>query len=529
MLNKFDSKKIERILSLIGLALFIVLLHWNSYNMPFERDEGEYAYSARVLLDGGLPYRDSFMQKPPMIIYTYAMAELLDPDPFAVWPPRALLSITIFFIALLVRYVVKKEYGAYAGTASMYLIVPMLSLFYISALAANTEIFMLLPLVGVVALYVKHRQNNLASPYVCFFAGFLAVTSLLYKPIALFTLLFLFTHWMLQIWNSKKNYKLVFKSFMYMFMGGLASTAIFLGYFLLNDGGRAFWENAVAYNMSYIKEIGSNNWTFLYNLKLFLYIWWPLFILTFISLFSDIKKLYIGLLSSSVLAVIYGPQVHYVILLMPFWVIIIASGINLVSAYFEKKFLTELPHQKQKKSILAILIIIILLIMLSGGRRQFFISPEELSLLTYGKISPFIESKIIAKKIELATLPSDYVYIAGSEPQILYYSDRKSSSRFVISYPLTINTPVRLQYQQEVIRDLEEKPPKAVVVSKLAMIDFNYRGVPQDFLQFFGDYLENNYTLAGGYVLQKNSGLWKESLTDEDISNSSLLLFIKKY
>ena len=65
------------ILAVLGLVVLTFLLRHNSLNSPFERDEGEYAYSANLLLTGSLPYRDSFLQKPPLIIYTYAVAKII--------------------------------------------------------------------------------------------------------------------------------------------------------------------------------------------------------------------------------------------------------------------------------------------------------------------------------------------------------------------------------------------------------------------------------------------------------------------
>ena len=42
--------------------------------LPFERDEGEYAYIAQRWLAGDVPYRDAFDQKPPGVFLFYAAA-----------------------------------------------------------------------------------------------------------------------------------------------------------------------------------------------------------------------------------------------------------------------------------------------------------------------------------------------------------------------------------------------------------------------------------------------------------------------
>lgn len=50
------------ILAFLSLAVLAGALEWNWFAMPFERDEGEYAYGAWLLREGGVPYRDSFSE-----------------------------------------------------------------------------------------------------------------------------------------------------------------------------------------------------------------------------------------------------------------------------------------------------------------------------------------------------------------------------------------------------------------------------------------------------------------------------------
>src|SRR5262249_36534170 len=61
------------------------------------------------------------------------------------------------------------------------------------------------------------------------------------------------------------------------------------------------------------------------------------------------------------------------------------------------------------------------------------LSPSEIE---QRKISghPFGESREVAEQVDRFTGPGDRVWIGGSEPQILYYARRKSSTRFVIVY-----------------------------------------------------------------------------------------------
>ena len=63
------------ILVLLTLALRTPLL-----GIPFERDEGEYAYIAWRMEHHELPYRDWIDQKPPGIFWVYRTALLLPMD-----------------------------------------------------------------------------------------------------------------------------------------------------------------------------------------------------------------------------------------------------------------------------------------------------------------------------------------------------------------------------------------------------------------------------------------------------------------
>jgi hypothetical protein len=60
------------ILVMAGLVLGSVTLAW-----PFGRDQGNYAYPAWVWLDGGMPYRDVYVFKPPGTVWVHALAQTL--------------------------------------------------------------------------------------------------------------------------------------------------------------------------------------------------------------------------------------------------------------------------------------------------------------------------------------------------------------------------------------------------------------------------------------------------------------------
>jgi hypothetical protein len=196
---------------------------------------------------------------------------------------------------------------------------------------------------------------------------------------------------------------------------------------------------------------------------------------------------------------------------MPFWAIISAGAIASIS--------------QQKEKIIYLISGLTVLMMVCCIAVQFFKTPQEISVWIYGYNNPFIESKIVAEKMQEITSPKDYVFIAGSETQILFYANRISSSRFVITYPFTIPSPVQVKYQEEAIGELKARPPKAIVVSQRSESGLYDDKSSQEFKNFLFDLIQKNYTLRGGYVFSENGGMWKDNLTKNDFTNASLLLY----
>ncbi len=59
---------------LLGVILLLVYsIRLKFLSIPFERDEGAYAYYGRQILDGKIPYKDFYEQKLPGIFYFYAL------------------------------------------------------------------------------------------------------------------------------------------------------------------------------------------------------------------------------------------------------------------------------------------------------------------------------------------------------------------------------------------------------------------------------------------------------------------------
>src|SRR5262245_53745671 len=139
-----------RNLSIALLLLLFFAVRWNSFTAPFERDEGEYAYSAWLMRQSILPYENAFMQKPPMILYAYLAGQSVVGD--SLWVPRALAALFLAGATVCLALFARKELGKGADLTVAWLATPMLVLPSLVPFAANTESFMLLPLMGTLLI-----------------------------------------------------------------------------------------------------------------------------------------------------------------------------------------------------------------------------------------------------------------------------------------------------------------------------------------------------------------------------------------
>jgi len=505
-------------LLLAGLSALFMFLNWNAFNMPFERDEGEYAYSAWLLKQGIAPYANSFLQKPPMIIYTYLAALFIHTD--ALWPPRFLAFIFVMATSLLIGLIVRKEYDAKTAYTAMFLFIPMMSLYFLSAPAANTEKFMLLPLTGVLALYVYHKKSD--NPWPWFLAGFCSALAVFYKQIAVVPVCLVFLFWFLSIRRENKNFTLLIRLFLYAFTGALAGALLCLSYFLINGNAGYIWEEAFLFNKYYAeRSVTDLSFWWFYHKSIFINCW-ILYLLFFWCIFFNFRKSrpYLVLFVLSALSIFSARMNHYYLLLMPFWAIICAVALNDMALKISNTLKIKNSYAACLLTIIALIVIIFPL------RHQIGKTPEELNLLVYGNIEPFIEAQTAGKKLAEITNPDDTVFVAGSEPEILFYARRRSATRFTITYPLNILTPKRVVYQQEAMKDLSASLPVAIVLSRKETSGLWYPGSPTTFINFLLTLINEKYTLVEGYVSENgHSGSWRRLANQSEIEKSTLLLF----
>lgn len=480
-MRKFWKK--EYLLLFLLLVVFF-LYRWNSFLMPFERDEGEYAYSAWLLRQGISPYENSYLQKPPLVIFVYVIGQTINED--ALWVPRILGAGFELGAIFLVGLLALADFGRPARWVAMFIAAIMFSMPFLTPQAANTEKFMLLPLVGLVYL-ARRRSGSIHK--VSFWGGVLGACAFLFKPICITVVVFIFCTW---LWKYKGNFGKAVSLFIAFGLGFLLVVLLGFSYFWANGSFGYLVEEVFVFNKYYLGSFLSD-WAQYSGVLVTLGTILLLLLIAFaVSLSGSISKtrtllFYLAISAVSLPMLLGARSGHYYFLVVPFLVLLLTDTI-LALCSFAAKYL------EIKTNILLPLITVVSLVFIGGHLfYQLPMSPVELSRWMYSDFNPFVEAPSVAREVKENTKVGDYVYIAGSEPEILFYAKRRSPTRFVISYPISIRGPLRKSYEVEILSDLYNKKPKIIVFTNSWLSWVADDAISEDFLSSLRTFISDNY------------------------------------
>jgi branched-subunit amino acid transport protein AzlD len=152
---------VSRRTALALLGLCIALRAVSLVRPCLSDDEAIYATVAREMLTGHELYRDVVDHKPPGIYLVYAATQAIGGPVGGMLVLHALLIGVVFATALLLARIVRLHWPGTdpraPAAAALLWIVYTTTLVDVDALAANCELFMMLPLVGAVAVFLDAR------------------------------------------------------------------------------------------------------------------------------------------------------------------------------------------------------------------------------------------------------------------------------------------------------------------------------------------------------------------------------------
>lgn len=466
------TSRVSDLLLLIAVQVVVVLLRLPGLPMPLERDEGAYAYVAWTWLHGGLPYRDAFDHKPPLIYLLY-MPALLWGQPSAV-AIRVWATVLLLLSVGMVYAIGRRTWGSATALLAALLFGIAGSAFDLQGMILNTTQALVLP--ALIGLWCAIRLGETQQTRWAIATGVALAAAALIKPVAIVVLPAV-------LLASRFNARSLARVVGGVALGGaLVSSPIAL-YFALRGAWNDLFFGVLSYNRIYAAE-SQDRWELGGLVDMFAP-FVPLLVVALGSLPLIRKgdpqqrrsRLLIAAWGVGLLLAALGSlraYVHYYYPVLPLLSLLAAPSI---------RWLWKGIPRATISSRLAAALLLLLLIVPLGSQNLSLIgtTAEQQAERLYGDSGKlfFAQASLVAEYVRDHTAPDDPIYIFAAEPQVYLLAERRTSSRYIYDYPLALLPSARA----ELARDLQQEPPALVIT---------YYGVRPD--AFFPTINEQGFT-----------------------------------
>ena len=457
------------LLAVLAALVFVAWVRLRLADVPLERDEGEYAYAGRLILEGIPPYELAYNMKFPGTYYAFALIlALFGKTPWGIHFGLMLVNAaTVLLVFAVGRRLLGDFSGAVAAVSYAILSVDR----WVLGVFAHATHFVVLAVMAGLLLLLRAIDDRRTSSYL--WSGLFLGMAVLMKQHAIF---FLPGGALLVVWSGNRGgvraIRASAKRVGMMALGAVIpfAAAVFV---LAAQGvlGR-FWFWTIRYASAYVTEVPpAMAWSnFSEGIK---YVttanlaFWVLGALGLAALWirrwaPRANVALTGLLAASILAICPGFyfRSHYFILVLPAIALSCGAALGFVRHALE----AIVPRGGAVALAGGVLIAAIGLYVTHERDYLFSMSPRRLSRTTYDKL-PFIEAEEIGKYLRDRTDANDRIAVLGSEPEIYFYADRKSATGYIYTYPLVEPQPYAASMQDEMIREIESAHPRYLVFS----------------------------------------------------------------
>lgn len=514
---------------LIYIILIILLTAAVRYRLietPLERDEGGFAYMAQLVLDGIPPYTEAYDYKPPGLYFLYAVAIAIFGS--EVESVHLLLLIFSAGTSIMLFWLVKKWSDRSGGAVASILSVFLLASPSVLGFAAHaTHFVMFWAILGYLLLEIGLERRNYL---IVLASGASFGLSFLMKQSGL-PFLFPALIFMMAI-KTDDRLKHFLRGAGFMLAGFIIPLAC-VALWLISIGA---FNRFVYWNFQYPWLLAQHSGTNDFFSRIsrnglqaagdFLPVWIiGLMALIYLAsgnrrLAANGKILIFFLFSAGAVSIGYETRSHYFVLLLP----ALAAAIGMAASNIAKSVKSGLG----RRAVLGIPIAILLVGLFEERDHFFFDKPEAISRSRYypnlfadaGKVSEFIRAR---------SKEADRVAILGSEPEILFLSQRRSAIRYIFTDFINMKHDLGGRMQNEMIREIDSVKPAIIVMINQP---FSWGAVPSGswpLLRWIRGYLENNYELVGTLTqISVNSSLFRidqESRDDPQALAASIIIF----
>ena len=466
--------------------------------LPLERDEGEYAYTGQLLLQGIPPYKLAYSMKFPGTAASYALLMSIFGDTTAGIHLGLILInlVTVGLIFFLGRYLLGELAGlAAAATYGVISLMP-----YVLGQAAHATHLVVLP--AIAGALVLIRALDRQSRILILASGCLFGLALLMKQPGLFFVLFgfvfLFSH------DRSRHVELRQSALRSLiFLLGVTVPLLVTCLLLWNVGVfEQFWFWTIKYAGQYGSQVSIADGLriFANNLPNAVGTAWPIWgiaasglVICMVNRTLRTRAVFLTTFAFfSILAVCPGFyfRPHYFILVLP--------AVSLIAGVAVTAALDTIRFGAQNFRFVVLLLFGFALAWPMWAEADFFIERPlaEANRMVNGT-NPFPESIKIGEYIRAQSSVSDTIAVFGSEPQIYFYSRRHSATGYIYTYGLMEPQPYAHQMQQEMMREIETAHPKFLVLVVVNKSWLTRRDSDQSIFRWAVAYCDANYEEVG--------------------------------
>lgn len=474
----------------IVLAALPLVLYLPALDNPFERDEGVYATIAQGLLEGLVPYRDLFDNKPPLVYAWYALGFVLFGE--SVVAPRLIAALLLSLTTLAVYGEARLLFAKGVAYVATGLFALGTGLPWI-ALHANTEAYMLLPLVGsLLAFTLGLRRRN---GWWLLAAGVLGGMAMMTKQVALWNVIALAV--VAAVWHWRRNglnRRIVVPPGQVLAGASISVGAVAIPFALAGALSDLFYAS-LSYNFLYVSSLSlvERLVNLGYGLLVFFGIAAPLISASIFGVYLVFRR--------------PRRSLDYLVLL---WALASAIGVASGGRFYPHYFLHLVPAMSILAAITiynlwrgrnlrrlvkpAVLTGLVLLVVSAGTNAVLLAVPrqaeEELAPSVFHQKMWEQDSEAIGDYIEERTDPDQTIFNFGRESQIYFYADRRPAVRYFYDWAFRYDE----ETLPELMADLRDGKPIYIIDSiqpPLFPEDGSYR--PAEFSEF----LRENYDYVG--------------------------------
>jgi len=501
------DRVLRRVWLLLATIVFVLVIaiRIRLLSIPLERDEGEYAYTGQLMLQGIPPYKLAYNMKFPGTYAAYAgimslFGQTINGIHLGLLMVNAATIVLTFFLG---RRLVNSIAGLAAAIA--YAILSLSPSVF--GLAAHATHFVMLPVLGATLLLL--RQSDRGAIVSLFASGLLFGIGLLMKQPAFFFVLFGGIYLVSNDLRRRVGLRAILLRNL-IFGGGailpFGITCLLLWYAGVFD---KFWFWTIDYARQYATVVPLKEALrmFAETVTKVIGASWTLWLLAGFGLLAGVwhkatrasTSFLLGLFAASALALSSGLyfREHYFIFVLPTVSLFVGIAISKLTARVT-------GHTKIVRFVpLSVLAAAVCLPVILAETLFFEASPVEACRMIYD-LNPFPESIRIAEYARNHTDPEDTIGILGSEPQIYFYSNRHAATGYIYTYSLMELQSYALPMQQEMIREIEVTRPKYLIAVHITSSWLKHPGSEALILRWINVYLKEHYDVVGAVNIVAN-------------------------